>query len=133
MAKHGLTVAKATPEDIYSTRDFLQVLDQFFDNRYFFSSEESWTDWDDEDENKKALLEIRKRVAWEEGYSEEDVDNRLVLFEFIKQKYSECECSWGRVLFNTEVLIDNCCDPQVDILEFHPFIARAKENSILGE
>jgi hypothetical protein len=130
---HKLRMAKATLEDIDKTRDFLQILEQLFDNRWFCSHDAQWEDWDDEDENKQEIFRIRKRLAFEEGLSESDVDNGLILFEFIKQKYREIDCHWNRVLGNVDVLIYNACDPQQDTVEWHPYIERALENSILGE
>lgn len=107
MSKRGISLAIATEEDLDKTRGFLQVLDQLFDSRWFSSHESQWEDWDDEDENKQHLLRVRKQLAWEEDCDEDEIDNKLILFEFIKQKYKECDCHWGRSIMNAQVLIDN--------------------------
>lgn len=133
MAQRGLTVAKATPEDIDCTNNFLSALDNLFDNRFFNGGEDHWDEWDDEDTDKIMLLKIRKDLSIELSCDEDEVDNRIVLFEFIKDRFKDCEYSWRRVLFNTQVLIDSCTDPFSDVLEHDAFTYRAINNSMLGE
>ena len=55
------------------------------------------------------------------------VDNRLILYEFIKRKWRKASyCgSFGRIVMDAEVLIDNACDPNLDYLEFKPEIMEA--------
>lgn len=55
------------------------------------------------------------------------VDNRLILYEFIKRKWRKANyCgSFGRIVMDAEVLIDNACDPNLDYLEFKPEIMEA--------
>lgn len=131
---HKLKVAKADEKDRDLTRSFFLIMEYLFDSRGFISNEENWErELDEDDPDLKALLRIRKNVAEEEGYSEKSVDNRLVLFEFMKEKYRKCNCHWGRVIMAADVLIDNVCDPNVDHLKFDPFIERALEDAILGE
>lgn len=119
----GLRVAKASEEDIELTRDFLRLCEAFWDNRASFSFRElasDWDRWDDEDEDKMELIQIRKNIAEEEGLSESDVDNRLIVYEFLKRHYKKADSSWGRVIMAADVLIDNCCDPTEGHLAFYP-------------
>lgn len=121
----SIRVGKASPKDIEITNDFLHACEQFWDNRRRYSLsdlESEWEDWDDEDEDKIALLKIRKELAQELGYSECDVDNRLIVYEFLKQKYKKADNRWGRVVMAADVLIDNCCDPTETHLAFYPGI-----------
>lgn len=57
------------------------------------------------------------------------MDNRLILFEFIKRKWRKANyCgSFGRIVCDCEVLIDNVCDPDLDYLEYKPEIKAAME------
>lgn len=119
----GLRVGKADKEDIELTRDFLKACDMFWDNRTRYSCrdiETEWLEWDDEDDDKQELLRIRKGLSEDEGCDEEDVDNRLIIFEFIKRKYKRADCNWMRVVLAADLLIDNVCDPTEDHLAFHP-------------
>lgn len=119
----GLRVAKADEEDIKSTREFLQACELFWDSRpaySFVSKEDQWLSWENDDPEKMELLKIRKRISEEDGVDEEDVDNRLVLFEFIKRRYKKADSSWGRVIMAADCLIDNCCDPMQSHLAFYP-------------
>ena len=114
-------MAKAGPEEFDRVRGFVNVMEALFEDRYFFSTEECWRDWDDDDEDKKALLEIERDLRECEG---DPVDNRLVLFAFIKRKWckSNFSGSFGRIIMDAEVLIDNMCDPGLDYLEYKPEI-----------
>ena len=107
-------------------------MESLFDDRGFFVStgEESWREWDDDDEDKKLLLKIEKEVKETDGESIWDgVDNRLILYEFIKRKWNEANYSgsFRRIVMDCEVLIDNCCDKELDYLEFNKDIQEAFE------
>lgn len=132
MATHGMTIAKASKEDFEKVYNLLQPMEELFNSRW--SNEESWTDWDDDDKDKKELLSIRKEIASDEYRNEEDVDNRLILFEFIKRRMRLCGCSnWQRVVIAAECLIDTFCDPQDDSLSWRPDLERAMNYTMLGE
>lgn len=129
MAKHKCTVAKATQEEFDRVWGFVHPMEALFDGRGFFSNEEDWRDWDDDDEDKKLLLKIEKELlaAGEDKYDGQ-VDNRLILYEFMKVKFLEANYSGsiGRILFDCSTLIHNCCDPDLDYLEFKPSIMHAE-------
>lgn len=123
-----MKVGKASPEEFDMVTGFINVMEDLFGGRSFFSQEESWREWDDDDEDKKLLLEIEKEVKEEDGETVWDgVDNRLILYEFIKRKWRKVNCcgSFGRIVMDAEVLIDNACDPNLDYLEFKPEIMEA--------
>ena len=83
--KRNMKVGKASPEEFDMVTGFINVMEDLFGGRSFFSQEESWREWDDDDEDKKLLLEIEKEVKEEDGETVWDgVDNRLILYEFIK-------------------------------------------------
>ena len=130
MAKQGVKVAKATQEEFDRVWGFVHPMEALFDGRGFFSNEEDWRDWDDDDEDKKLLLKIEKELlAAGEGYMlDGQVDNRLILYEFMKVKFLKANYSGsiGRILFDCSTLIDNCCDPDLDYLEFKPSIMHAE-------
>lgn len=120
-----MKIAKADKEDISKTVEFLKHCENFWDSRNRFSlrsQEDEWPQWDDEDQDKKMLLKIQRDLVEEEG---KDVDNRLVIYEFIKRKYYEVDCHWYRVVLAADVLIDNCCDPTESHLAFHPGIEQS--------
>jgi len=124
----GLKMAKADPEEFERTMHFVSIMDSLFDGRSIFSSEEDWRDWDDDDEDKKLLLEIEKEVVDEDGADlDGNPDNRLVLYEFIKRMWRKANYSgsFSRIIMDAQVLIDNACDPNLDYLEFKPEIMAA--------
>ncbi len=107
-------------------------MEELFNNRW--SNEESWIEWDDDNEDKLELLAIRKEIAEEEYCDEDEVDNRLVLYEFIKRRMRLCGCSnWQRVVTAAECLIGTFCDPQESCLAWRPDLKRAMYNTMLGE
>lgn len=124
-----MRVAKADPKEFDKVYNFINVMNALFDTR-FWSHEEEWREWDDDDPDKKLLLEIEAEVRETDG---EDiwngVDNRLILYEFIKRKWIEADWSgsFGRIVTDAEVLIDNVCDPNLDYLEYKPEIKEAIE------
>ena len=90
----GMRMAKADEEDFKTTHNFLSWCEKFWDNRerYSFRDMESdWLTWGEDDEEKQYSLKIRKDIAEEEGCDEEDVDNRLVVYEVIKRMYKKCD------------------------------------------
>jgi hypothetical protein len=118
-----MKIAKATNEDMDKTRGFLQTCESIWDNRNRFSfrlSEREWESWDEDDPDYLECLKIRKEISLEEDFEEKHVDGRLVMYEFIMRKYKKADCHWNRVIMAADVLIDNCCDPTEDHLEFYP-------------
>lgn len=124
-----MKVAKADSNEFDKVYDFINVMDDLFDNK-FFSDEESWREWNDDDEDKKLLLKIEKDLKETEGSDIwGEVDNRLILFEFIRLKWKKANyCgSFQRIVTDADVLIDNVCDPDLDYLEYKPEIKQAIE------
>ena len=132
MAKHRISIAKATEKDFAAVNNLLSPMEELFNSHW--SNEDDWTDWDDDDEDKQELLSIRKEVARYERCDEDEVDNRLVIYEFIKRRMQACACSeWRRVVIAAECLIDTFCDPNDDSLSWRPDLDRAMDYTILGE
>lgn len=131
--KHGLTVAKATKQEFNLVWGFVHAMENLFDVRSFLSSEEDWRGWDDSDKDKRLLLKIEKELI-DAGEATWDghPDNDAILFAFIKRKWREAnrQGSFGRILFDCETLIDNCCDPKLDYLEFKPSIMYAEQRAL---
>jgi len=125
-----MKVAKASTDEFDKVYNFINVMDSLFDNRFYLTPEEEWREWDDDDEDKKLLLKIEEELKETDGGIWGDVDNRLVLFEFIKRKWKTANyCgSFQRIVTDAEVLIDNACDEELDYLEFKPEIKEAMEN-----
>lgn len=132
MAIHGMTIAKASKDDFEKVYNLLSPMEELFNSKW--CNEEEWTEWDDGDEDKQELLAIRKEIAEDEYCEEDEVDNRLILYEFIKRRMRLCGCSnWQRVVVAAECLIDTFCDPQESCLAWRPDLERAMDNMMLGE
>ena len=83
-----MKVAKADEKEFDKVYDFINVMDELFDSR-FFSHEEEWRNWDDDDEDKKLLLEIEEEIKETDGEDIWGVDNRLILDEINKRKWEK--------------------------------------------
>ena len=123
MTKRGLTVAKAEKSEFKLVWGFVHAMEALFDQRGGFVEE--WWTWPDDDKDYKQLRKIQKELDCDEE------DDEVVL-EFVKRKFREANyCgSFGRILFNCETLIENCCDPELDYLEFKPSIMYAERNAL---
>lgn len=113
-----MKMAKADKEDIQSTNDFFNHCELALETSKFSLAcpEDNWTDLDDEDEDKIQILKIKKRLEEEEG----SVDNRVLMYEFLVEKFKTVSCNWRRVVWGADSLIETVCDPQLDHLAFYP-------------
>lgn len=118
----GLLMAKAGEEDLQTTKDFMNACEMALEGAKFsmMSPEENWMELDDEEEDKQEILRIRKRIAKEERISEDAVDNRILMYEFLQGKFQAASCNWRRVVWGADILIENVCDPTEDHIAFYP-------------
>lgn len=56
-----------------------------------------------------------------EGYGRGPTDERLAAI--IGRHWNTVSCSWRRVVFGCEMLIENCCDPELTYLEWRKDVA----------
>jgi hypothetical protein len=119
----GMRLAKPDEDDFDTTRQFLQLCERFWDSRPKYSlrrEEDEWRQWENDDPDYKEVLKLRRSIAEEEGIALDDVDDRILVYEFLRLKYKKCDTNWGRVIMTASVLLDNACDPTLDYLEFFP-------------
>lgn len=118
-----MKIAKADGEDLKTTIDFLNACDAIWDNRFSMRPPENeWEEWDDDDEEKAFILKLRKDLAADEGIKESDVDNRALMYEYLRHRFLNCSTKWRRVVWAADVLIDTFCDPTEDVLASLPGI-----------
>lgn len=117
-----MTIARADKQDFDTTNAFMQAAESVLEKQKFsfLSPSESWEDWDDYDEDKKLIIKIRSRIAKEENCEEEEVDNRILCYEFLKDKFRHASCNWRRVHWAADAWERYAQDPQKDILHFAP-------------
>lgn len=99
-----MKMAKATPEDISIVREFFQMLEEILDY-------ETYTPLNDKGEYEEPV----------------EVLTTEKLGELVLGKLSEVTRSWSRVVYGCQTLIDNCCDPDADTLEWRPDIQKFLE------
>ena len=49
------------------------------------------------------------------------------VFDWLEKQWRDVSRSWSRVLWAGKTAIDNCCDPNADVLEFKPEIKKTLE------
>lgn len=114
-----MRVAKPTKAMLDAANDFKNACEAFFEReKYSFKDpQDRWEGWDDDDDDKQDVIKIKKNLAEEIGCREKDVDNRIVAYEYLRSKYTN---RLGHVIMTAGVLLDNCCDPTKDYLDFAP-------------
>jgi len=123
MAQHGMRMAKPDEKDFKKVHNFLNACDTIWDNKWSLSDcEDAWEDWDDEDEEKILVLSIQKELAEDEGIDLDEVDNKILMYEYLKRKFKQADCSWRRVVWGGEIVIEAACDPTLDYCDFMPGI-----------
>lgn len=128
MAYVPMKVAKPTEKDMDECYRFLRIMEALTDNRMFHSASASdWTEWDEEDEDYQLLDYCKQRLIDDENYDEydiEDLDHRLVLWEYVKWFFNRCPSAFARVLMCAQMALDNCFDEKSDTIEWKPELAK---------
>lgn len=117
-----MKVAKPTEQIINDVKDFREACELCLEREDFsiHSPEERWKHYLEPDDPIRQWMELtREAIAEEEGIRPESVDNRIVCFEYLKRKYSN---RLSHIIMCLDILMDNCCDPTEDSLEFRPDI-----------
>lgn len=94
-------MAKASKEDIQKTIAFFRFIEEFM---------EYGTHTPENDEVEEESIDL----------SDEDFVERLRAMWGCRFKPAGVDCSWSRVVFGCDILIDNVCDPNADTLEWKP-------------
>lgn len=116
-----MKVAKADREDLDAVRAFMNAAEMSLERAKYsvLAPEDNWEDLDDEDEDKQLILKIKRELQEDES---DEVDNRVLMYEFLVRKFQAASTSWRRVFWAADILIDNCCDPTEDCLAYYPGI-----------
>jgi hypothetical protein len=101
-------MAKADKDDIDKCIKFFRFIEEFMEYG-------TYTEPNDEVEEESIELDDEKfiemlRKMWGGQFKPAGVD-----------------CSWSRVVFGCDILIDNVCDPDASTLEWHPDFAKELE------
>lgn len=97
-----MKMAKASKEDLDQVRQFFDMLEEVIEYGTFTKPDDDSEDISDE----QFVSLIRK--AW-------------------NTRGEGVGTAWRRVVYGCDILIDNCCDPAADTLEWRPDIAAMME------
>lgn len=115
-----MKIAKASEQDLDSTLAFLQAAQAVLEKEKFsfVDSANNWENWDEDDDDKILILKIKKELQEEERHS--DIDNRILMYEFLNRKFKSCSSRFMRVYLAASCLIPEVTDPTEDHLAFYP-------------
>jgi len=102
-----MRLARPKESDVDTTRDFLSAAESVLERQKFSWAEPqyNWEDWNDDDEDRIYIEKVRKRIAEEDDIEEDKVDNRILMYEFLKHKFAPCSCDFNRVIFGMYAII----------------------------
>lgn len=120
MAKVSLKAAAPSTEDFDSVYQFNRIMNSLTDDRMWRSADESdWKDWDENDEDYKLLKSIEKNVCWSEDVSSEEIDQRLVLWAYVKWFFNNHPSALGRILMCADMAMENAFNKESDTIEWN--------------
>ena len=114
-----MRIHKMGSDELKEVLEFKNAAELMLERGKFSLTEsfDEWRDMDDGDPDKIEIQKIQKRLCKEEDTDEEHLDGRILAYEYLKRKYT------GRLwlaIITADTLIDNCCDPTKDYLDFYP-------------
>lgn len=118
-----MKVAKPDKQDFKGILDFMNAAEMALERQKFgiTSSEDNWEEYlDEDDKDYKLIITMRKRIADEEGCDPENVDNRILMFEYLQRKFAASSSGWRRVYWAADILLDTCTDTYDHCLAWRP-------------
>lgn len=123
MAYVQMKVATPTEEDLDSTYQFMRILEALTDNRMYHHSDPSdWKEWDEDDEDFKVIKEAESYVCDYEEEEPDEVDQRIVLFQYIKNYFIKNPSALARIITCAQMAMDNAFDKDCSYIDWKPEI-----------
>lgn len=118
MAKHAITIARATEKDMDNLRSFLQSFEDITDT--LDTTEEYYINALDEDDPIYPYFEevVENDVEDESDWFNDDMSDDEKMFSIFKKAFPYLCSGWRRVLLGYDALVENCCDKNDSALVF---------------
>ena len=110
-------ISKLTDKEFDQLSIFAKRCNYAMDYTDSLFSDEQWRELDDDDIDKIAIQQIRKRVSKEEKISEDDIDFRIIAFEYMRKCFNDRQLKL--CVLSAKTMIDYCCDPFEDTLRLN--------------
>ena len=117
-----MRMAKAPQEHIDSLRLWLQVTEEI--SKIDPTNEYEWSEFKNDYEDDESFMKMLNHFEDKNGFNYE------FYFDYFQRHISHI---YGRIIFGFEVLLDNCCDPEKDYLDFNVRIKTALEKTEVTE
>ena len=113
-----MRVSKATPEDISQVQNFFFILEalQEYDFQFDIEDLEAY-------EDSYFYTELKSIVF--DNYGDLIEDEGQIMLNLLQMPIH----GWRRIILACDILIRNCCNPDVDYLDWHPKIKSALEGT----
>jgi hypothetical protein len=111
-----MRMAKAKPQHVDKLRAWLQFTEHV--SKIDFNYIESWKSFKEDWSDDESFSEIIKNIEDENGF------NMELYFDYFRYSISPL---YGRILMGFDVLIENCCNPDLDYLDFNDDIKKGLE------
>lgn len=114
-----MRVAKIEAKSLQKVTEFIHACEHMLEREKYSlkSPYEEWESWPDDDPDKIILQKIKNFIMQNEDMDEDEVDGRIVAYEYLRKKYTH-SLSLANLTLN--VLMENVCDPMKDYLDFAP-------------
>lgn len=114
-----MKIHKQSARDHQAVMAFVNACETVLERQKYSSTNpyDNWQEWDDDDADKQQILAIRKRIAKDDDIDENEVDGRIIAYEYLKGCYTH---RLQLSVLSAQVLIENVCDETKDYLDYHP-------------
>lgn len=104
-----MKVAKPSEEDFNACYQFLRIMEGLSDK---YTDPSDWKEhWDEDDEDYILIKEMEQQAKWDECLDDDDdIDQRLVMWEYVKHFFNHYPSAFARVLICANIAMDNCFD-----------------------
>lgn len=120
----NMKIAKPTEKDFDRFRAFMNSAEMALEKRAYSltSPEDNWiTDLDEDDPEFQMIARIKVLISRNEEIPIDKIDNRIVMYEYLKKMFSKTSPCWRRVYYLSAGIMP-FLDPSEDHCAFHPSI-----------
>lgn len=120
-----MKIAKCDKEDLEHAHS-LRALEDLVAGHFFMDSLNDWRNWPNDDPDRRKMQKCFDYIKdTEDCVSDDEVDPRLVIYEYMKREFTENPSGLARVVLAAECALEHFYDPDSDTLEYRPDIDRA--------
>ena len=118
--KVSLKIGAPSKKDFDAIYRFRNIIDTLTDSRFYGTTDpSSWKEWDETDKDYKLLKKIEKEICEYYDESPDEIDQRVVLWEFVRYFFQHYGGSINRVIMCADMAMENAFDKKTDVIEWN--------------